>query len=361
MTSDHIPRDVWCVIVFIYALNTLPGRRQNIAILEYVCSIMPKKYSIDLKWRLVWSYVYSGKEVEDIADIFFISGKTVRRTIDLFVTTGEVENKGKKRGPQPKLSETEELVLLGVIFENPGIYLQEIQTKLELEHGVSVSIGQICTLAYRLGLSRQKMRLIVSSRSEEKRDQFRNKISTIPAEMFVFVDETGSQQRDVNRQHAYGIRGMTPVGLKFPVKSGKRISAIAAMSTMGVEDFYLVEGSVNSDIFLEYIQNSLKPILKPFDGMNAKSIVVIDNASIHHTDAVCRLSSSTGALLWFLPPYSPDLNPIEELFSQVKAFLRNNYIAYQVTDSPHVIISTAFVSVSPQNCCSYIKHAGYLL
>ena len=115
---------------------------------------MPKKYSSDLKWRLVWSYVYSGNEIEDIADIFFVSGKTVRRAIDLFVTTGEVEIEGKKRGPQSKLSETEELALLGVIFENPGIYLQEIQTKLELEHGVHVSIGQICTLAYKLSLSR---------------------------------------------------------------------------------------------------------------------------------------------------------------------------------------------------------------
>ena len=204
------------------------------------------------------------------------------------------------------------------------------------------------------------MRLIVSIRSEEKRNQFRDKISTIPAEMFVFVDETGSQQRDVNRQHAYGIRGITPVGLKFPAKSGKRISAIAAMSTMGVEDFYLVEGSVNGDIFLEYVQNSLKPILKPFNGVNARSIVVIDNAAIHHIDAVCQLILSTGALLWFLPPYSPDLNPIEELFSKVKASLQNNSIAFQVTDSAHVI-SAAFASVSPENCCSYIKHAGYLM
>ena len=128
--------------------------------------------------------------------------------------------------------------------------------------------------------------------------------------MFVFVDETGSNQRDQHRLRGYGLRGTAPVCLKFEGR-GKRMSAIAAITTDGIEDEYLVEGTVNADVFCEYVHNSLLPVLQPFNGSNNKSIVIIDDASIHHVDEVCELIHSSGALLWFLPPYSPDLNPIE--------------------------------------------------
>ena len=86
----------------------------------------------------------------------------------------------------------------------------------------------------------------------------------IPTRMFVFVDETGTNQRDLHREHGYGLRGTTPVNLKFQTVNGKRISVIVAMSTKGVEDFYIVEGSVNGEIFCEYMRNSLLPLLQPF-------------------------------------------------------------------------------------------------
>ena len=98
--------------------------------------------------------------------------------------------------------------------------------------------------------------------------------------------------------------------------SGRRISAISAISTRGVEDVYLAEGGVSGDTFCDFIEKCLLPVLMPFNGSNHRSIVVIDNASIHHIDEVVQLVSSVGALLWFLPPYSPDLNPIEPVFSQ---------------------------------------------
>ncbi len=103
------------------------------------------------------------------------------------------------------------------------------------------------------------------------------------------------------------------------------------MSTRGIEDVYLAEGSVNGDTFVQFIQRSLLNIIQPFDGNNPRSVVVLNNASIHHVDAVCELISAAGALVRFLPPYSPDLNPIEELFSKVKGYLKENEIAHQVT------------------------------
>lgn len=271
---------------------------------------MPRAFSADLRWRMVWSYIYRQLSIAEIAENFFVCPKSVRRCIDLFLNTGYVTQDGRKRGRLPKLQE--QLILLQIVFDFPGIYLEEIKVKLETT-GIPISLSQICTEIHEMGLTRQKMHFVVCQRSEEKRAEFINEVMYVPASMFVFVDETGSDQRDLHREKGYGLRGVAPVSLKFQIH-GKRISALAAITMRGVEDFYLVEGSVNGDIFCEYVRNSLLAVLQPFNGSNRNSIVILDNASIHRVDEVCQLILSSGALLWFLPPYSPDLNPIEECF-----------------------------------------------
>ena len=130
------------------------------------------------------------------------------------------------------------------------------------------------------------------------------------------VDESGSDHRDSRRKMGYGLRGIPPVSFQLRVRS-TRISAVSCITT---EDLYLTEGSVNSDAFMEFVQQCLLPVLKPFNGQNTKSIVLLDNASIHHVEKVQEAVNGVGALLWFLPPYSPDLNPIEECFSKIKKF-----------------------------------------
>ena len=112
---------------------------------------------------------------------------------------------------------------------------------------------------------------------------------------------------------------------------GKHLSGIGVLTTSGMEDVYLVEGSVNGDIFLRFIQRCLLSIIQPFDGNNPRSVVVFDNASIHHLETVADLITASGALARFLPPYSPDLNPIEEAFSKVKAGKSGCISMYRIT------------------------------
>ena len=85
-------------------------------------------------------------------------------------------------------------------------------------------------------------------------------------------------------------------------------------------DCHIVAGSVNADRFEEFIEQSLLPHLMPFNGINPHSIVVLDNCSIHHVDHLVNLTESMGVLVLFLPPYSPDMMPIESAFSKVKSF-----------------------------------------
>ena len=80
-------------------------------------------------------------------------------------------------------------------------------------------------------------------------------------------------------------------------------------------------------------------------------------ASIHHVENVYKLiKEQAGAL----PPYSPDLNPVEEVFSQVKSVMKQNDLLFQVSNSPRVLLTMAFGMVSQENCLKYIEHSGYL-
>jgi len=113
---------------------------------------------------------------------------------------------------------------------------------------------------------------------------------------------------------------------------------------------YLAEGTVNSTKFEEFIEFSLLPLLNPFLWSNKHSVVVMDNASIHHVDNVHDLikAQASGKLI-YLPPYSPDLIPVEEVISQAKSMIKENDLLFQVSDIPRVLLLTAFSMVTKEN------------
>ena len=100
-------------------------------------------------------------------------------------------------------------------------------------------------------------------------------------DIIIWVDETGSARRNSVRAYGYRLKGMRAVSHELRV-SGQRINAIGAMSTEGREEVYIVEGNVTGESFVKFIQNCLLPILQPFNGTNSHSVVVGDNASVHH-------------------------------------------------------------------------------
>ena len=166
----------------------------------------------------------------------------------------------------------------------------------------------ICQFLHKHNFSRQRIRLVATQRDECLRQTYASEVSMYKAHMFIFVDETGTDARDKIRKYAYGVRGKPPVAQKLLVR-GQHFSSIAIMSTAGILDFQVWTGSVTGDVFEQFVQNS---ILMPFNGTNEHSIVVMDNASIHQVDGIAELIQGVGAIPLFLPPYSPDFNPIEE-------------------------------------------------
>ena len=156
-------------------------------------------------------------------------------------------------------------------------------------------------------------------RSEVKRAEFWAEISAFEPSMMLWVDESGCDRRNALRKYGYGIRGQPPQEHTLILR-GKRYSAIGILSTEGVEDVYITDGTVDGDKFLEFVRQNLLPLLMPFNGQNPNSIVILDNASIHHVDQVVELITSVGALIRFLPPYSPDMNPIDQAVFASKSF-----------------------------------------
>ena len=102
--------------------------------------------------------------------------------------------------------------------------------------------------------------------------------------------------------------------------------------------------------------------IQPFNWINPHSVVIMDNASIHHVEGVIDLiENQVGARLLFLPPYSPDLNPVEEVFSKVKALMKQNDNLFQACSDTRVLLTMAFGMVTKQDCISFITHSGFCI
>ena len=112
--------------------------------------------------------------------------------------------------------------------------------------------------------------------------------------------------------------------------------------------------------FTKFVEEFLLPQLQPFNGTNARSVVIL-NASIHHAEGMVDLIQSTGALVYsFLPPYSPDIMPIEELFSKIKGVLKINEDVLSEEMDIEAILLAAFCTITPDDCKNWITHAGYV-
>lgn len=137
-------------------------------------------------------------------------------------------------------------------------------------------------------------------------------------------------------------------GEAYTVGERWRVSGIAMISTSGLLDVSVVKGTIDGDKFHDLVLKHLLPQLMPFDGVNAHSAVVLDNCSVHHVEGVTSMIEEVDALAHFLPPYSPDFNPIKETFSKVKTEMKN--MEASMPDVLDIETMSAFASTTPRDC-----------
>jgi transposase len=165
----------------------------------------------------------------------------------------------------------------------------------------------------------------------------------------VFIDETGTST-NMTRLRGRARRGARLVG-RVPHGHWKITTFVAGLRCDAVTAPFVIDRPMNGPIFRTYLERCLIPTLTPGD------IVIMDNLSSHKVAGVREAIEAAGARLVYLPPYSPDLNPIEQLFAKLKALLRK--AAERSIEALWATIGHLLDAFSPAECANYLRHAGY--
>ena len=307
----------------------------------------------------MWQKEALGLSTGQVAKNLGVDKSTVSRVCLRFFTTGSLSKKPyPKDKAYRKLTTPAQLLILHLVLERPGVYLSELQRELSSVLLLDVDVSTICRFLHASGFTRQKLRYIALQRDEFLRQKFIVDMSVYEPEMLVFLDETGADRRNTLRKYGYSMRGKPPQKHTLLVR-GERASAIANISMKGLLDIDVVKGTVDGDKFYDYTQKHLLPHLMPYNGVNPHSVVVLDNCSIHHTEGIASMIEEVGAIVHFLPPYSPDLNPIEETFSKVKAEMKHLEESMPNLSDIETIVFNAFTTVTPEDCQGWIMNTIY--
>lgn len=165
----------------------------------------------------------------------------------------------------------------------------------------------------------------------------------------VFIDETGASTKMAR------LRGRAPRGRRcraaIPHGHWKTTTFVAALRLDGITAPMVLDGAMSGAAFLAYVRQLLAPTLRSGD------VVVMDNLPAHKIVGVRQAIEAVGASVLYLPPYSPDFNPIEQLFAKLKALLRK--AAARTIDTLWAAIADALDAFTPQECAHYFTNAGY--
>jgi transposase len=166
---------------------------------------------------------------------------------------------------------------------------------------------------------------------------------------FVFIDETGTATNLARRygRSALGARLVAAV----PHGHWRTTTFVAGLRQSGVIAPLVLDGPMTGPAFRAYVEQFLAPALAPGD------VVVLDNLAAHKVHGVPQALAAAGASLLYLPPYSPDFNPIEQLFAKLKALLRK--AAARTKDELWHAIDRLLAAVPPSECANYLNHCGY--
>jgi transposase len=182
-----------------------------------------------------------------------------------------------------------------------------------------------------------------------RREQWRADQPTLDPKRLVFLDETWASTA-MTRSHGRCPQGQRLV-MDVPHGHWKTTTFVVALRCDGLSAPTVVDGAMTGDVFVAYVEQQLVPTLKPGD------VVVMDNLSSHKRAGVQAAIESAGAELRYLPPYSPDLNPIEKAFAKLKARLRA--AALRTISALQEYLGVVLDAVSPEECANYFRSCGY--
>ena len=183
----------------------------------------------------------------------------------------------------------------------------------------------------------------------EKRKRWRCWQSWLKPDRLVFLDETGLKT-NMTRLRGRSFKGER-LHASAPWGHWNTSTLLAGLRTAGLVAPLILDGPMNGAAFKAYVEQFLAPTLRPGD------VVILDNLASHKVDGVRQAIKLRGAFILYLPPYSPDLNPIEMAFSKLKTLIRK--AAERTAETLCRRVGQILNEFSPQECFNYIAHAGY--
>jgi hypothetical protein len=245
------------------------------------------------------------------------------------------------------------------LSDRPTAYLDEMQQFIYDEYdGLEVSIACIRRLLDREQWSRKKTQNQALERNATLRNAWRGIQKTWSVDQLVFLDESGASERTGDRKY-----GWSPIGSicaqSRPIQRSERWSILPALTINGYLDYVIHHGAITADLFMEFVEERVLPYCSPYPG--PRSVLILDNASIHKNPRLQQLCDDAGVLLKFLPPYSPDYNPIEATFGDLKAWIKRNYML-----AADFEVFGGFLDFAVQQACKgsmegHFRAAGYII
>ncbi|MEL7357531.1 MAG: IS630 family transposase [Cyanobacteria bacterium J06560_6] len=269
---------------------------------------MPKPYSNDLRRKVVEAITLNGMRRCEAHEHFNVSRMTINAWLKLYEETGDIQPRGQKHvGHSHKI--TDWAAFRTFVEAHPD----KTQVEMAQLWPGDISDRTISRALKKIGFTRKKS-YGYKERDEVKRTDFAKRLASISVENIVYADESGMDNRE-----DYGY-GYSPKGERlYAMKSGRRegrVNMIAALCNHQLLAPFTITGSCNRQVFEIWIESCLVPELKP------GQILVIDNATFHKGGQIEQLVEAAGCEIWYLPPYSPDLNKIEQSWSWLKSRIR---------------------------------------
>jgi transposase len=271
---------------------------------------------------MIVSKLFIAEEIADAAGCSIRSVKHIRSNIRSFGTAKAPRNGGgRPRSITPPMLEA----LREYLLKKPDQYLDEMAAFLWKEFRTVVTTSTISRALKATGWLKKICRRIAKGRNPDLRDFYLYNLSSFHSYQLVYVDESGCDKRVGLRRTGWSPLGVTPVQVARYQRE-KRYQILPAYTQDGILLARVFQGTTDSAVFEDFIEQLLH-----YCGRwpEPNSVIVMDNASFHRTKRIGQLCANAGVKLIYLPPYSPDLNPIEEFFAELKNFIKRHWGIYE--------------------------------
>ncbi|MDR9776338.1 IS630 family transposase [Rhizobium hidalgonense] len=310
---------------------------------------MTRPLSNDLRERVV-AAIEAGESCRSVAARFGIAVSSAVKWSQRYRSSGSVAP-GKMGGHRKRVLEPHRTFIVERINQTPHVSLHRLKEELAAR-GVKVSHGTVWQFLRREGLRFKKTLFALEQARADvarRRQRWRSWQAGLDPRRLVFIDKTWI------KTNMAPLRGWGPKGKRLrsfaPHGHWRTLTFLGALRCDRLTAPCVFDGPINGECFRAYVEQQLVLVLKPGD------IVVMDNLGSHKSVAIRQMIRNAGARLWYLPPYSPDLNPIERAFAKIKHWMR---LAQKRTiDDTWRHIGHPVKTIEPSECSNYFANAGY--